>query len=111
MQMVSGSDKKIYWVDNGLLNANTAQYTGNKGLLLENAVFRELYRQYGNIYNQNIYYYTDTSAECDFSEGRLEMDQDVIPVQELRIQLSVPQRKHCQQQVQRIKRTRLRLSD
>ncbi len=45
------SDKKIYWVDNGLLNANTAQYTGNEGLLLGNAVFRELYRRYGNIYN------------------------------------------------------------
>jgi uncharacterized protein len=60
------SDKKIYWVDNGLLNANTAQYSDNKGLLLENAVFRELYRRYGNIYNQNIYYSEDTSWECDF---------------------------------------------
>lgn len=67
------SDKKIYWVDNGLLNANTAQYAGNKGLLLENAVFRELYRRYGNIYNQNIYYSADTSWECDFvvyAEGK-----------------------------------------
>lgn len=60
------SDKKIYWLDNGLLNANTAQYGGNKGLLLENAVFRELYRRYGNIYNQNIYYSADVSSECDF---------------------------------------------
>jgi predicted AAA+ superfamily ATPase len=60
------SDKKIYWIDNGLLNANTAQYGGNKGLLLENAVFRELYRRYGNIYNQNIYYSADASTECDF---------------------------------------------
>jgi uncharacterized protein len=67
------SDKKIYWIDNGLLNANTAQYGGNKGLLLENAVFRELYRRYGNIYNQNIYYSADASTECDFVvyvEGR-----------------------------------------
>ena len=58
---------------NGLLNANTAQYAGNKGLLLENAVFRELYRRYGNIYNQNIYYSADTSWECDFvvyAEGK-----------------------------------------
>jgi uncharacterized protein len=60
------SDKKIYWVDNGLLNANTTQYGGNKGLLLENAVFRELYRRYGNVYDQNIYYSTDASSECDF---------------------------------------------
>jgi hypothetical protein len=60
------SDKKIYWLDNGLLNANTAQYGGNKGLLLENAVFRELYRRYGNIYTQNIYYSADASSACDF---------------------------------------------
>jgi uncharacterized protein len=60
------SDKKIYWADNGMLNANTAQYGGNKGLLLENAVFRELYRRFGNIYNQNIYYFADASSECDF---------------------------------------------
>jgi len=60
------SDKKIYWIDNGLLNANTGLYGNNKGLLLENAVFRELYLRYGNIYNQNIYYSTDASWECDF---------------------------------------------
>ena len=60
------SDKKIYWIDTGLLNANTAQYSGNRGLLLENAVFMELYRRYGNIYNTNIYYYNDNAAECDF---------------------------------------------
>ncbi|HVB02816.1 MAG TPA: ATP-binding protein [Chitinophagaceae bacterium] len=60
------SDKKIYWLDNGLLTATTTHYGGNKGLLLENAVFRELYRRYGNIYTQNIYYAMDTSSACDF---------------------------------------------
>lgn len=60
------SDKKIYWLDNGLLNANTAQYTGNKGLLLENLVFKELYIRFGSIYSTNIYYYSETSGECDF---------------------------------------------
>ena len=66
------SDRKIYWLDNGLLNANSAQYGRNKGLLLENALFLELYRRYGNIYNQNVYYFSDTVSECDFiiySEG------------------------------------------
>ncbi|WP_118193897.1 ATP-binding protein [Albibacterium indicum] len=66
------SDKKIYWLDNGLLNANTAQYTANKGLLLENLIFKELYLKYGNIYSNNIYYYAEPSSECDFivySEG------------------------------------------
>jgi len=60
------SDKKIYWLDNGLLNANTVLYTGNKGLLLENLMFNELYRKYGNIYTSNIYYYAESTAECDF---------------------------------------------
>lgn len=60
------SDKKIYWLDNGLLNANTAQYTGNKGLLLENLVFKELYLRFGSIYSNNIYYYSEPTAECDF---------------------------------------------
>ncbi|MBC7452004.1 MAG: ATP-binding protein [Cytophagales bacterium] len=60
------SDKKIYWLDNGLLNANTAQYTGNNGLLLENLVFKELYLKFGSIYTHNIYYYSEVSGECDF---------------------------------------------
>ncbi len=60
------SEKKIYWLDNGLLNANTAQYTGNNGLLLENLIFKELYLKFGNIYTNNIYYYADASGECDF---------------------------------------------
>lgn len=60
------SDKKIYWLDNGLLNANTAQYTGNNGLLLENMVFKELYLKFGSIYTNNIYYYSESSGECDF---------------------------------------------
>jgi len=60
------SVKKIYWLDNGLLNANTAQYTGNRGLLLENLIFKELYQRFGSIYTSNIYYYADASGECDF---------------------------------------------
>lgn len=60
------SEKKIYWLDNGLLNANTAHFVGNKGMLLENLLFRELYRRFGNIYETHIYYYNDTTAECDF---------------------------------------------
>jgi len=60
------SDKKIYWLDSGLLNANSAQYGQNKGMLMENALFLELYRRFGNIYNQNIFYYSDNTVECDF---------------------------------------------
>ncbi|HWK58493.1 MAG TPA: ATP-binding protein [Parapedobacter sp.] len=60
------SEKKIYWLDNGLLNANTAHFIGNKGILLENLLFRELYRRFGNIYETHIYYFNDATAECDF---------------------------------------------
>ena len=73
------SDKKIYWLDNGLLNANTVQYTGNNGLLLENLVFKELYHKFGSIYTSNIYYYADQYNECDFvvhTEGAV-----ALPVQ------------------------------
>lgn len=60
------SDKKIYWLDNGLLNANSALYGQNKGLLMENALFLELYRRFGSLYNQSIFYFSDGTAECDF---------------------------------------------
>ncbi|HRO47769.1 ATP-binding protein [Agriterribacter sp.] len=73
------SDKKIYWIDNGLLNAITIQYTSNKGLLLENLVFWELYRKYGNVYNNNVFYYKDGTSECDFIVQTHE--EKLIPVQ------------------------------
>ncbi|MDO6433035.1 hypothetical protein Q4E93_20675 [Flavitalea sp. BT771] len=47
-------------------DAISALYGQNKGLLLENALFLELYRRFGNIYNQSIFYYTNGVAECDF---------------------------------------------
>ncbi len=60
------SEKKTYWLDNGLLTANTLFFSGNKGLLLENLVFRELYRRHGSIYETGIFYYADQTSECDF---------------------------------------------
>lgn len=73
------SDKKIYWIDNGLLNAITTQYASNKGQLLENLVFWELYRRYGNVYNNNVFYYKDGTSECDFIAQTHE--EKLIPVQ------------------------------
>lgn len=73
------SDKKIYWIDNGLLNAITTQYTSNKGQLLENLVFWELYRKYGNVYNNNVFYYKDGTSECDFIVQTHE--EKLVPVQ------------------------------
>lgn len=73
------SDKKIYWIDNGLLNAMTTQYTYNKGQLLENLVFWELYRRYGKVYNNHVFYYKDGTSECDFIVKTHE--EKLIPLQ------------------------------
>ena len=55
-----GSIKKIYCIDNGLLNAVTFKFSDNMGRLLENLVFIELKRK-----NKNIFYYKGKN-ECDF---------------------------------------------
>jgi predicted AAA+ superfamily ATPase len=60
------ADKKAYFIDTGMLNAIQGSFGSNMGMLLENLVFWHLYRQYGNIYTCDIYYYKDASHECDF---------------------------------------------
>jgi len=55
-----GSIKKVYCLDNGLLNAVSFSFSENKGKLMENLVFVELKRN-----NQEIYYYKK-EKECDF---------------------------------------------
>lgn len=73
------SDKKIYWVDNGLLRALIGIKSEGKGLLLENIVFLHLYRLYGSMYQQHIFYYSDQSHECDFVVAR--EGEDPLPIQ------------------------------
>lgn len=60
------ADKKCYFIDNGMLRALGAKFSENKGMLLENLVFWQLYRQYGNIYTTDIFYFKDAYHECDF---------------------------------------------
>lgn len=60
------ADKKNYFIDNGMLRALNSSFSENYGMLLENLVFWQLYRQYGSIYTTDIYYYKDPSYECDF---------------------------------------------
>ncbi|HLF62307.1 MAG TPA: ATP-binding protein [Saprospiraceae bacterium] len=73
------SDKKAYFIDNGLLNAVTAGFSSNFGALLENMVFWQLYRIYGNIHTDTIFYYKDASGECDFV---LQLpDDSALPIQ------------------------------
>ena len=52
--------KKIYAIDNGLINCNTVSFSKDNGRLLENSVFVELLRQ-----GKNIFYYRSKN-ECDF---------------------------------------------
>jgi len=54
-------EKKIYTIDIGLNNATEFRFSDDIGKSLENAVFLELKRAY-----REIFYYRDTSSECDF---------------------------------------------
>lgn len=52
--------KKIYSVDNGLTNANSASFSVDKGKMLENLVFINLRKK-----NKDIFYFREKN-ECDF---------------------------------------------
>lgn len=54
------SDKKVYIIDNGLLNAVDFKVSKNKGKLLENMVALEFLKQ-----ERQLFYYKD-NYECDF---------------------------------------------
>ena len=54
-------EKKIYSIDIGLNNATEFKFSDDIGKSLENAVFLELKRIYGDIF-----YYHDAESECDF---------------------------------------------
>lgn len=55
------SDKKLYFIDNGLLNSMSYRFSDNYGILLENMVFLWLRQMFGN----NIFYYQQKN-ECDY---------------------------------------------
>ncbi len=52
--------KKIYCIDNGLIEINSVSFNEDNGRLLENMVFMQLRRQ-----SAEIYYFSD-QKECDF---------------------------------------------
>ncbi|MEW5807145.1 MAG: ATP-binding protein [Acidobacteriota bacterium] len=54
--------KKIYCIDNGLMESIAFQFSKNRGRFLENAVFLELKRKFKEIY----YYKTSNNLEVDF---------------------------------------------
>ena len=53
--------KKIYCIDNGLVNATTFKFSNNAGKLLENLVYSELRKKH----YEEIYYFNEKN-ECDF---------------------------------------------
>lgn len=56
------ANKKIYCIDNGIVESVSFQFSKNKGRFLENLVFTELKRRHKDIY----YYKTTNNLEVDF---------------------------------------------
>ena len=52
--------KKVYAIDTGLVNVNSASFTDDSGRLLENMVYLHLRRRYKDIF------YFSAKGECDF---------------------------------------------
>lgn len=65
------SERKLYSVDNGLLNAITFKFSKDYGKLLENLIFMELSK------NTNTVFFYKNSKECDFIVAK---DQDISMV-------------------------------
>lgn len=57
---IYSNPRKVYAIDNGLVNANTLSFSADRGRMLENAVYQYLRRQ-GN----ELYYFRE-NRECDF---------------------------------------------
>lgn len=74
---VSGNTtKKIYAVDNGLINANTFNLSSNYGKLFENQIYLDLRREKKEIF----YYPTKDGYEIDFVTKDLEGQYELIQV-------------------------------
>ncbi|HEX7583529.1 MAG TPA: ATP-binding protein [Prolixibacteraceae bacterium] len=65
--------RKVYAIDNGMVNANSLSFSKDTGRLLENAVFLHLRRIYSSIF------YFREKGECDFVVFK--NDQSVILLQ------------------------------
>lgn len=52
--------KKVYTIDNGMSNVNSASFSEDKGRMLENIVFLHLRKKY-----ENVFYFREKN-ECDF---------------------------------------------
>jgi predicted AAA+ superfamily ATPase len=57
---ISVNPRKVYAIDNGLMDANTLSFTEDQGRLLENAVYLFLRQRYASLF------YFRENKECDF---------------------------------------------
>ena len=57
---IYSNPRKVYAIDNGLVNTNTLSFSADRGRLLENAVYQYLRRQ------RNDLFYFRENRECDF---------------------------------------------
>lgn len=55
------SEKKVYIVDNGLINVGSISASWDVGRKLENAIYWEIRRR-----TKSIWYLSDNQSECDF---------------------------------------------
>lgn len=76
-----GSDKKMYFIDNGLLNRISFKFSKDYGTLLENAVYRELRRTFSQVY------YFKERVECDFI---VQTDTDELKAVQVSYDMSNP---------------------
>jgi len=67
------SEKKIYVVDNGLVNVASISASKDMGRKFENAVYWSIRRK-----TKNIWYYSDGNSECDFI---YKLDDDYFAIQ------------------------------
>ncbi len=67
-------EKKVYTIDTGMMNVNSASLSADWGRLLENAVFLHLRRYYNTIF------YLQNRFECDFLVQDSRSIQQVIQV-------------------------------
>lgn len=65
--------RKVYAIDNGMVNANSLSFSKDKGRLFENAVYIHLRRIYSSIF------YFKEKGECDFVVFK--NDQSVLLLQ------------------------------
>lgn len=57
---ISVNPRKVYAIDNGLVNANSLSFSKDKGRLLENTIYQYLRQTYPQLY------YFKEKSECDF---------------------------------------------